>query len=217
MKKWLSVILSIVMLSTVLGSGASFAFAATAATSGSCGDNIKYNIDTGTGVLTLTGSGATNNYSNMNVNFGSSIKRCPWYNSRDSIKRVVISEGVTVLGNYLFFEMTSVQTVILPSTVTGVNRYAFAGCTALSTVNLQDTKITKIGLNAFEDDAKFTTLRLPETLTEIGDFAFRKAGINSVTFPEGVCQDRHFRFCRLQVCDHHFTGENHFRGYNRLL
>lgn len=49
MKKWLSVILSIVMLSTVLGSGASFAFAATAATSGSCGDNIKYNIDTGTG------------------------------------------------------------------------------------------------------------------------------------------------------------------------
>ena len=34
MKKWLSVILSIVMLSTVLGSGASFAFAATAATSG---------------------------------------------------------------------------------------------------------------------------------------------------------------------------------------
>ena len=89
-----------------------------------------------------------------------------------------------MLGNYLFFEMTSVQTVILPSTVTGVNRYAFAGCTALSTVNLQDTKITKIGLNAFEDDAKFTTLRLPETLTEIGDFAFRKAGINSVTFPK---------------------------------
>lgn len=102
MKKWLSVILSIVMLCTVLGGGASFAFAATAATSGSCGDNIKYNIDTGTGVLTLTGSGATNNYSNMNVNFGSSIKRCPWYNSRDSIKRVVISEGVTVLGNHLF-------------------------------------------------------------------------------------------------------------------
>jgi len=31
MKKWLSVILSIVMLSTVLGSGASFAFAAPAA------------------------------------------------------------------------------------------------------------------------------------------------------------------------------------------
>ena len=172
------------MLCTVLGGGASFAFAATAATSGSCGDNIKYNIDTGTGVLTLTGSGATNNYSNMNVNFGSSVKRCPWYNSRDSIKRVVISEGVTVLGNYLFFEMTSVQTVILPSTVTGVNRYAFAGCTALSTVNLQDTKITKIGLNAFENDAKFTTLRLPETLTEISDFAFRKAGLNSVTFPE---------------------------------
>lgn len=110
MKKWLSVILSIVMLCTVLGGGASFACAATAATSGSCGDNIKYNIDTGTGVLTLTGSGATNNYSNMNINFGSSVKRCPWYNSRDSIKRVVISEGVTVLGNYLFFEMTSVQT-----------------------------------------------------------------------------------------------------------
>ena len=108
--------------------------------------------------------------------------------------------------------MTSIQTVILPSTITGVNRYAFAGCTALSTVNLQDTKITKIGLNAFENDAKFTTLRLPETLTEIGDFAFRKAGINSVTY-----QDRHFCFCQLQVCDHHFTGENHFRGYHRLL
>lgn len=41
MKKWLSVILSIVMLSTVLGSGASFAFAATAATSGSCGEILN--------------------------------------------------------------------------------------------------------------------------------------------------------------------------------
>ncbi len=70
MKKWLSVILSIVMLSTVLGSGASFAFAATAATSGSCGDNIKYNIDTWHRGADPYRQRATNNYSNMNVNFG---------------------------------------------------------------------------------------------------------------------------------------------------
>ena len=184
MKKWLSGILSVVMLCTVLGGGASLAYAATTATSGSCGDNVKYNIDTGTGVLTLTGSGATNNYSATTINIGTSVKRCPWYSYKDSVKRVVIGEGVTVLGNYLFYQMTSVQTVILPSSITEINRYAFAGCTALSAINLQDTTITKIGMNAFENDTNFTTLRLPETLTEISDFAFRKAGINSVTFPE---------------------------------
>lgn len=172
------------MLLTVLGSGASFAFAAASnSNSGSCGKDVTYTIDTEKGVLTLTGSGATSDYSYTTITIGNGVKRCPWYGQRASIKRVVVGEGITVLGRYLFYEMTSIQTVILPSSVTGISAYAFAGDTALSTINLQDTKITKISMNAFENCAKFNTLRLPATLTEVGDFAFRKAGINTVEFP----------------------------------
>ena len=62
MKKITSLIIVLAMLVTTL-----FCFNVTSAfaakpTSGTCGNNVKWNLNTTTGVLTLTGKGATKDY-----------------------------------------------------------------------------------------------------------------------------------------------------------
>ena len=63
-----------------------------AATSGTCGDSVNWKLSSGT--LTISGTGPMTNFSYTNV---------PWYESRDSIKKVVIQSGVTTVGNYAFY------------------------------------------------------------------------------------------------------------------
>ena len=58
--------------------------------SGSCGDNVNYSLDTSTGLLSITGTGAMNNYD--------SYSSVPWYSNRSYIKTVEISDGVTSIG-----------------------------------------------------------------------------------------------------------------------
>ena len=48
-----------------------------AATSGSCGDNVTWELDTATGTLTISGSGDMNNYDYYQDN------NAPWYSYKD--------------------------------------------------------------------------------------------------------------------------------------
>ena len=81
MKKITSLIIVLAMLVTTL-----FCFDVTSAfaanpTSGTCGTNVKWNLNTTTGVLTLTGSGATKDYGET------ALKGiAPWSDSRNLIK-----------------------------------------------------------------------------------------------------------------------------------
>ncbi len=54
----------------------------------------------------------------------------------DGIKTLILSEGITLLGNGCFFGMQSLETVVLPSTVTVISVQAFDSCTALKTLYL---------------------------------------------------------------------------------
>lgn len=63
--------------------------------SGTYGENISWTLDTQSGLLTLTGSGeiqdATSYYSSM-----------PFHEYKDVIQEVVISDGITSIGDYIF-------------------------------------------------------------------------------------------------------------------
>ena len=56
--------------------------------SGACGENLTWTLDAA-GTLTVSGTGAMKDYN---------YKGAPWYQSRDSIKAVVIENGVTTIG-----------------------------------------------------------------------------------------------------------------------
>lgn len=95
-------------------------------TSGSCGDDLTWNIDDD-GKLTISGTGAMQNWS--------ASSDVPWVSIKDSIKEVVISEGVTTIESNAFKDCTSLTVITIPVSVTSIGDHAFDGCTSLTDVN----------------------------------------------------------------------------------
>ena len=109
--------------------------------SGSCGadgDNVKWSLDTDTGVLNISGTGAMDSYSRNTP--------APW---RDyGITHVVIENGVTGIGSYAFYNCVGLTRVIVPDSVTNIDTYAFYGCSHLMSVTV-GKGVTSIADRAF--------------------------------------------------------------------
>ena len=92
--------------------------------SGTCGTNVNWHLDTSTGQLTISGSGAITSYSDKTY--------VPWYSHRDSIKNVVIGDGVTSIGNYAFSNCYGLTgSLSIPNSVTTIGSTAFYNCYGL--------------------------------------------------------------------------------------
>jgi hypothetical protein len=113
------ILLSCLIASLLLFFDCITASAATIVESGSCGDNVTYTLDSD-GLLTISGTGDMENY-----DFGTS----PWKN--ETIKNVVISNGVTSIVDYAFSRCTGLTSITIPDSVTSIGDYAFYYCTHL--------------------------------------------------------------------------------------
>ena len=114
---------------------------------------IDYSYDTATGVLTLTGNGSTTVGSSTVViseDGPFSTINEPFSN----ISRIVISEGITSIGNYAFadWHISNNLTIEIPSTVTSIGNWAFSSITRGSVsviMNARPDNITTFYTNAF--------------------------------------------------------------------
>jgi len=137
-------------------------------------NNIVAYLNTAKGTLDIIGSGATKDFSNS-VPFGSNIS---------SIKKVTISEGITYLGNHLFYQtspaygLSSVETLSLPTTLEGIGTHVFGKLNADTLVIPEG--VTSIGTYAFYE-SKINNLVLPSTLTSIGRMAFYDMTSKTIT------------------------------------
>lgn|GEM_PF-5845577 len=97
-------------------------------TGGQCGPSVHYLIDTDAGTLTLTGTGATYDYSGWGLN-----EYCaPWNSIAINIRHVIVSEGITRIGNWLFGGHNLYEThYTLPSSLTSIGSNAFYGINGL--------------------------------------------------------------------------------------
>lgn len=103
--------------------------------SGNCGengDNVTWKIDYTTGTLTISGTGNMNNWADTDS--------VPWYPVKESIKSVVISDGVTSIGDSAFNGYSGITGITIPGTVTSIGNLAFSGCTSLTEVSYSGTK-----------------------------------------------------------------------------
>ncbi|MBQ0125922.1 MAG: InlB B-repeat-containing protein, partial [Clostridiales bacterium] len=71
----------------------------------------------------------------------------PWYSEKDSIRRIVIEEGVTNIGSCAFLNCKSIESVFLPSTLTKIGRDAFA-YSSVSHIDMPKS-LNEIGKSAF--------------------------------------------------------------------
>lgn len=157
--------------------------------------------DPSTYTLTIRGSGAMEDFP-----FGSYQ---PWYSFHDQITSVVVSPGVTSIGQCAFsrfaklthvdiadsvisigwdafYYCSSLTNITIPQSVTYIGPLAFFHCTNLSSITLSNN-ITSIGSSAFEDCTNLTSITIPGSVTSIGLAAFCNCTkLTSITIPDSV-------------------------------
>ncbi len=112
---------------------------ASAAITGSCGDNLRYSYDLLDDTLAVYGYGDMEDYT------ASSESR--WGMMWVYLKDVTIDEGVTSVGNWAFSGCPELTSVSLPETLTSIGEHAFFGCTALEEMTIPKS-VTSIGSGA---------------------------------------------------------------------
>ena len=178
--------------------------------SGTCGTNLTWELTDG--VLTISGTGAMDDYSGATA---------PWITYINGNVSIVIEEGVTTIGKNAFIGTNNIQinsislpstllsigegaflsnnsllSVIIPNNVTEIGQSAFQACTNLSSVMIGNS-VTKIGNFAFVNCKKITSIIIPNSVTSIGQSAFSQCfylseisiGSNVKSIQEGCFQD----------------------------
>ncbi len=147
----------------------------TAAQSGNCGETATWTLNGNT--LRISGEGAVADYIDPNSMYASFPG---WYDYREDIHTVIVDEGITVLGDYAFYDYKNLETISLPEGLVEIGNYTFANCIGLKEVKLPAT-LEKIGdpaLNynnngfSFYNCSSLSEITLPESLKSMGYGAF---------------------------------------------
>ena len=123
--------------------------------------NLTWKLDAD-GTLTISGTGAMKNYDYDNPS--------PVYNN-SNVKKVVIEDGVTSIGNAAFSYCSNLTSIMIPDSVASIGNYAFNGCSSLTSITILDS-ITIIGKDAFFNCSSLTSITIPDSITSIGESAF---------------------------------------------
>ena len=154
------------------------------AQSGTCGDNLTWTLSDS--VLTISGTGTMEDYV-----YSSDV---PWHDYRSSILSVIISDGVTSIGNRAFRKCSSLTFVTIPNSVTSIGEWAFYDCSKLTSVTIPNS-VTSIGNGAFAYCSSLTSVTIPNSVTSIGDDAFYNCkSLTSVTIPNSVTSIGEYAF-----------------------
>ena len=141
-------------------------------------DNLTWKLDAD-GTLNISGAGAMKDYDYDN-------NPSPASQKKDSVKKVVIEDGVTSIGNSAFFYCTSLTSITIPNSVTSIEPYAFYNCNSLTSITIPNS-VTSIGNFAFSDCSSLTSITIPDSVTSIGNYAFAYCeGLTSITIPDSV-------------------------------
>ena len=145
--------------------------------SGTCGDDLTWML-TQDGTLTISGTGEMEYYHGADT--------APWCKNREDIVNVVVTSGVTSIGNYVFCNCSGLTSVRIPEGVTSIGECAFYGCSSLTSITIPEG-VKSIGSQAFSGCSGLTSITIPESVTSIGNSAFSGcSSLTSITIPEGV-------------------------------
>ncbi len=184
--------------------------------SGTCGaegSSVSWVLNTKTGVLQISGAGSVADYS-ATATVGNNA--APWRSYADSVKSIIIKEGITEIGKNAFAGLTELKALTLPEGLSKIEENAFLHCTSLVELEIPST-VTEIGKNAFANcgaiesiivDSANTVYRseancliqinnetvirgsreieLPTDVKYIGEYAFSGCDVKSLTLPDSV-------------------------------
>ena len=143
--------------------------------SGTCGDNLTWTLESPSGQLTISGTGAMYDWSE-----GSR----PWPGYR--VRRVVIENGVTSIGKNAFSYCSNLTNISIPDSVTAIGNSAFRNCSSLTEITIPNA-VTSIGGFAFYGCSGLLSLAIPAGVTSIADYlCCGCSGLANIIIPGGV-------------------------------
>ncbi len=103
-----------------------------------------------------------------------------------SLTSITIPESVKSIGNNAFYICESLTSVNIPEDIETISDYTFDGCVALTSITIPES-VTSIGKSAFGNCKSLTSINIPEDIKTIGDYTFNGcAGLTSITIPKSV-------------------------------
>lgn len=135
--------------------------------------------DPSTYTLTISGSGAMEDYL-MSSNQ-------PWCSFRKQITSVVVSPGVTSIGNLAFTRFSKLIHVDIADSVVSIGEQAFSDCSSLTDIKIPQS-VTYIGVKAFGSCTKLSSITLStNNITSIRLYTFSGCSeLSSIVIPDGV-------------------------------
>ena len=167
--------------------------------SGNCGaqgneSSVTWSLDSD-GTLTISGSGAMADYE-LVENYPYHYTT-PWHDTdndgeyqNSNIKKVVVEEGITHIGNAAFRDFTELTSISIPNTVKSIGYRSVSFCWKLESLVIPNS-VKSIGKEAFDDNRMLTSVTIGNSLESIGAYAFSYAGVwtdtnFTITLPKSV-------------------------------
>lgn len=135
--------------------------------------------DPSTYTLTIRGSGAMEDYLTSGHQ--------PWRSFRDQITSVVVSPGVTSIGNLAFTRFSKLIHVDIADSVVSIGEQAFSDCSRLTDITVPQS-VTYIGVKAFDSCTNLSSITLStNNITSIRPYTFSGCSeLSSIVIPDGV-------------------------------
>lgn len=166
---------------------------------GTCGENLVWELREGENILRITGSGDMEDWN--------SFALVPWYNYKSLIDAVEIGPEVTSIGNNAFWNYSKLVEITIPQSVTKIGEESFCYCSKLKKVSFQGAVIN-IQEDAFSMCQALEEIVLPEGTERIGDGAFSDCdALKSVYLPESLTRigASAFEYCEA-LADIYYAG-----------
>ena len=182
MKKLLGILFAALLLAAVLP------VVASAASSGTCGQNMTWVLDDD-GKLSISGTGAMTSH--------------PW--TASEVKKVVIEEGVTNIGSSAFAGCSELTSVIIPENVVNIGDYAFQDCKKLAEITIPNGTI-KLGEYVFYNCTALKDIQIADSVTSLGYSVFSGcSSLIEITLPKGLTT-------LLSADSHNYDSRGQFYG-----
>ena len=129
-----------------------FASAVAVNASGSVNETITWDIDAD-GVLTVSGEGAIRDYA--------SEDSTPWWTYRGQIYKIVISDGITSIGNYAFYGLYKTTEVVIGNDVESIGILSFSNINYVTKLTV-GTGLKTVGDRAFNGWVRLQELHISD-------------------------------------------------------
>ena len=140
------------------------------AITGTCGEKLTW-VLTSDGVLTINGTGDMYNFS--------SFSSTPWYSHASRITSLVVTEGVTSIGENAF-RGSGLESVSFGNASLTLGNYSFAYCESLKSIDF-GTGTIQPGEYVFEGCTALTTVHVPQNVVMNGSYSGIGSGLGMFT------------------------------------